>query len=158
MAWVKLVKEIWTKQIKKPTSGNLEKLMNVDVLEKPVNTIVKMVQTKQLGKEIRILSANSVELKPINQSSLINFTLSWIVMVCYELLSDWGNPDSLKAKLVIWFFRNKANIRSNNTMVPRKYCPWWKRNDLKKLKVEWILDTKCQHSSIKNDTQTCQFS
>ena len=43
MAWVKLVKEIWTKQIKKPTSDNLEKLMNVDILEKPVDTIVKMV-------------------------------------------------------------------------------------------------------------------
>ena len=34
------------KQIKKPTSDNLEKLMNVDILEKPVNTIVKMIQTK----------------------------------------------------------------------------------------------------------------
>ena len=31
------------KQIKKPTSDNLEKLMNVDILEKAVDTIVKMV-------------------------------------------------------------------------------------------------------------------
>ena len=29
MAWVILAKEIWTKQIKYPTSDNLEKLMNL---------------------------------------------------------------------------------------------------------------------------------
>ena len=43
MAWVILTKEIWTKQIKKPTSDNLEKLMNVEGLEKAANSIVKMV-------------------------------------------------------------------------------------------------------------------
>ena len=43
MAWVILAKEIWTKQIKKPTSDNLEKLMNVEGLEKAANSIVKMV-------------------------------------------------------------------------------------------------------------------
>ena len=46
MAWVILAKEIWTKQIKKPTFGNLEKLMNVELLEKVANIIVKMVQLK----------------------------------------------------------------------------------------------------------------
>ena len=44
MACVILAKEIWTKQIKKPTSGNLEKLLNVELLEKAANSsIVKMV-------------------------------------------------------------------------------------------------------------------
>ena len=43
MAWVILAKEIWTKQIKKPISDNLEKLMNVEGLEKATNSIVKMV-------------------------------------------------------------------------------------------------------------------
>ena len=43
IAWVILAREIWTKQIKKPTSNNLEKLMNVKLLEKTTNSIVKMV-------------------------------------------------------------------------------------------------------------------
>ena len=43
IAWVILAREIWTKQIKKPTSNNLEKLMNVKLLEKTANSIVKMV-------------------------------------------------------------------------------------------------------------------
>ena len=43
IAWVILAREIWTKQIKKPTSNNLEKLMNIKLLEKTANSIVKMV-------------------------------------------------------------------------------------------------------------------
>ena len=43
IAWVILARESWTKQIKKPTSNNLEKLMNVKLLEKTANSIVKMV-------------------------------------------------------------------------------------------------------------------
>ena len=43
IAWAILAREIWTKQIKKPISNNLEKLMNVKLLEKTANSIVKMV-------------------------------------------------------------------------------------------------------------------
>ena len=57
MAWLILAKEIWTKQIRKSTSDNLKKLMNVELLEKAANSIVKMVQLKLFGEEIRILSA-----------------------------------------------------------------------------------------------------
>ena len=51
MAWVILAKEIWTKQIKKPTSDNLEKRMNVELLENAGNSIVKMIQLKSLGEK-----------------------------------------------------------------------------------------------------------
>ena len=57
MAWVIQAKEVLTEQIRKPTSENLEKLMNVELLEKAANSIVKMVQLKSFGEEIRILSA-----------------------------------------------------------------------------------------------------
>ena len=50
IAWVILAKETWTKQIKKPTSGNLEKLMNVELFEEAANSIVKMVQMKSFGE------------------------------------------------------------------------------------------------------------
>ena len=68
MAWVILAKEIWTKQIKRPTSDNLEKLMNVKLLEKSPRTIVKMIQLKSFGEEIRILSANSDSRIGVNKS------------------------------------------------------------------------------------------
>ena len=35
--------ETWTKQIKKTTSDNLEKLIHVEILEKAANSIAKMV-------------------------------------------------------------------------------------------------------------------
>ena len=57
MAWVIQAKEVLTEQIRKPTSENLEKLMKVELLEKAANSIVKMVQLKSFGEEIRILSA-----------------------------------------------------------------------------------------------------
>ena len=69
MAWVILAKEIWTKQIKKPTSDNLEKRMNVERLENTADSIVKMVQLKLLGEELRILSANSNSRIGVNKSS-----------------------------------------------------------------------------------------
>ena len=87
--------------------------MNVELLEKAANSIVKMVQMKSFGKEIRILSANSdsrIE-ESINRASCINLTLSCIVVVCYELMADWGNPDSLIGKLILWFFRSKATYQ-----------------------------------------------
>ena len=69
MAWVILAKEIWTKQIKKPTSDNLEKLMNVELLEKAANSIVKAVQLKSFGEEIKVLSANSDNRIGVTKSS-----------------------------------------------------------------------------------------
>ena len=59
MAWVILAKEILTKQIKKPTSDNLEKLINVELLEKAANTIIKMAKLKSFQGEVRVLNANS---------------------------------------------------------------------------------------------------
>ena len=59
MAWVILAKEILTKQIKKPTSDNLEKLVNVELLEKAANTIIKMAKLKSFQGEVRVLNANS---------------------------------------------------------------------------------------------------
>ena len=59
MAWVILAKEILTKQIKKPTSDNLEKLINVELLEKAANTIIKMAKLKTFQGEVRVLNANS---------------------------------------------------------------------------------------------------
>ena len=58
IAWVILAKEICTKQIKEPTSGNQEKLMNVELLEWAANSFVEMVQLKSFREEIRIISAN----------------------------------------------------------------------------------------------------
>ena len=59
MAWVILAKEILTKQIKKPTSDNLEKLINVELLEKAANTIIKLAGLKSFQGEVRVLNANS---------------------------------------------------------------------------------------------------
>ena len=59
MAWVILAKEILTKQIKKPTSDNLEKLINVELLEKAANTIIKLARLKSFQGEVRVLNANS---------------------------------------------------------------------------------------------------
>ena len=51
------------------------------------------------------------ELKSMNQVSCINLNLSWIVMVCYELVGDWGNPDCLIVKLILWIFQNKGTYQ-----------------------------------------------
>ena len=51
------------------TSGNVEKLMNIDFLEKAGSSIVKMVQLKSFGEEIRILSTNSNSRIAVNKSS-----------------------------------------------------------------------------------------
>ena len=59
MAWVILAKEILTKQIKKPTSDNLEKLIIVELLEKAANTIIKLAGLKSFQGEVRVLNANS---------------------------------------------------------------------------------------------------
>ena len=69
MTWVILAKEIWTKQIKKLTSDNLEKLINVELLEKAANSIVKAVPLKSFGEEIRIPSVNSDNRTAVNKSS-----------------------------------------------------------------------------------------
>ena len=42
MTWIILAKETWTEQIRKTTSGNLEKLMNAEFVEKAPNSIVRM--------------------------------------------------------------------------------------------------------------------
>ena len=84
--------------------------MNVELLENAADSIVKMVQLKSLGEELRILSANSNSRIGVNKS----LTLSWTVMVCYELVADWGNPDTLKVKLIIWFFRSKATYKKQS--------------------------------------------
>ena len=55
MVWIILAKEIWIKQIKEPTSDNLEKLMNLELLEKAANSVVKIVQLKSFGEEMQIL-------------------------------------------------------------------------------------------------------
>ena len=69
MAWFILAKEIWTKQMKKTISDNLEKLVHVELLEKEPNSIAKIVQLKSFGEEIRILSANSNTRIVVNKSS-----------------------------------------------------------------------------------------
>ena len=51
MAWIILVKKFLTKQIKKPTYDNLGKLMNVKLLEKAPNSILKMAQVSHLGNK-----------------------------------------------------------------------------------------------------------
>ena len=115
-----LAKEIRTKQIIKPKSDNLGKIMNVELLEKAANSIVKMVQLKSFGEEVRVLSANSdSRVEAINQATSIILTLSCIMMVCYELVVDWGNSDFLTVKLILWFFQNKATYQEksyNGTM------------------------------------------
>ena len=50
MVLVMLAKEFWTKKIKKLTSDNLRKLMNVELLEKVESSFVKIVQLKSFGK------------------------------------------------------------------------------------------------------------
>ena len=115
-----LAKEIRTKQIIKPKSDNLGKIMNVELLEKGANSIVKMVQLKSFGEEVRVLSANSdSRVEAINQATSIILTLSCIMMVCYELVVDWGNSDFFTVKLILWFFQNKATYQEksyNGTM------------------------------------------
>ena len=44
MALVTLAKEIQTKKINKKTFNNLEKLMNVELLENAANSIVKLMK------------------------------------------------------------------------------------------------------------------
>ena len=75
MAWVILAAEIWTKQIKKPTSDNLEKLLNVELLQKAANSsIVTMVQMKSFVEEVKVLSAKLDIRVEINKvSNLYNF-------------------------------------------------------------------------------------
>ena len=93
MAWVILAKEIWTKQIKKPTFGNLEKLMNVELLEKVANIIVKMVQLKwwfvtswwQIG-EIRPSQSEAHPLVLLKQSNISEAIIRW----CYENVAHGG--------------------------------------------------------------------
>ena len=120
IGWIMLAKEIRTKQIIKPKSDNLGKIMNVELLEKGANSIVKMVQLKSFGEEVRVLSANSdSRVEAINQATSIILTLSCIMMVCYELVVDWGNSDFLTVKLILWFFQNKATYQEksyNGTM------------------------------------------
>ena len=69
MAWVILAKKNWTKQIKKPTSDNLRKLMNVEILGKAAESIVKMIQLKSSGEEIRVLSGNTDSRVEVNKSN-----------------------------------------------------------------------------------------
>ena len=120
IGWIMLAKEIRTKQIIKPKSDNLGKIMNVELLEKAANSIVKIVQLKSFGEEVRVLSANSdSRVEAINQATSIILTLSCIMMVCYELVVDWGNSDFLTVKLILWFFQNKATYQEksyNGTM------------------------------------------
>ena len=120
IGWIMLAKEIRTKQIIKPKADNLGKIMNVELLEKGANSIVKMVQLKSFGEEVRVLSANSdSRVEAINQATSIILTLSCIMMVCYELVVDWGNSDFLTVKLILWFFQNKATYQEksyNGTM------------------------------------------
>ena len=120
IGWIMLAKEIRTKQIIKPKSDTLGKIMNVELLEKTANSIVKMVQLKSFGEEVRVLSANSdSRVEAINQATSIILTLSCIMMVCYELVVDWGNSDFLTVKLILWFFQNKATYQEksyNGTM------------------------------------------
>ena len=51
MVLVMLVKEFWTMKIKKVTSDNLRKLMNVELLEKVGSKFVNIVQLKSFGKD-----------------------------------------------------------------------------------------------------------
>ena len=60
------------------------------------------------------MQTQAAELESINQARCINLTLSWIVMVCYELVADWGTPDTLKVKLILWFFRSKATYQKQS--------------------------------------------
>ena len=58
--------------MKKPTSDNLEKLMNVELLKMDAKSIVKMVQLKSFEEEIKILSANSNSRIGVNKSSKLH--------------------------------------------------------------------------------------
>ena len=49
------------------------------------------------------MEAQTAEMESINQASCVKLTLSWIVMVCYELAADWGNSDSLIVEFILWF-------------------------------------------------------
>ena len=60
------------------------------------------------------MQIRTAELKSINQANFINLTLSWIVIVCYELVADWENPDSLIVKLILWFFQNIATYQKQS--------------------------------------------
>ena len=51
MVLVMLAKEFWTMKIKKVTSDNLRKLMNVELLEKVGSKFVNIVQLKSFGKD-----------------------------------------------------------------------------------------------------------
>ena len=53
----------------KPTPDNLGNLTNVELLEEDANSTVKMVQLKQFGEEISVLSSNSDSRVEVNKSS-----------------------------------------------------------------------------------------
>ena len=54
------------------------------------------------------------ELESMNQVSCINLIVSWIVMVFYELVADWGNPDCLIVKPILWIFQNKGTYQKQS--------------------------------------------
>ena len=61
----------WVNQIKNPRSDNLEKLMNVELLEKAASSIVKMILLKSFGEETKVLNANSEGRVEVNKSSTL---------------------------------------------------------------------------------------
>ena len=83
--------------------------MNVELLEKTENSIVKVIQFKSFVEEIRILNANSNRRIGFNKSNKL-YKLDPF-LGSDDLLrvgADCGNPGSLIVELILWFFRNKA--------------------------------------------------
>ena len=77
-------------------------------MEEDANSTVKMVQLKQFGEEISVLSSNSDSRVEVNKSSkLYNLDL-FLDSNCYELVADWGNPGFLTVKIILWFLQNKV--------------------------------------------------
>ena len=62
-------------------------------------------------------------------------SLSWIVMVCHELVVDWGNSGFLVMMLILWFFQNKATYQKQSYHGVMKMIPMMEEDDFKQYKA-----------------------
>ena len=89
--------------------------MDVELLEKVANSIVKMVQVNSFGEEVRVICANSDSRVEVNKSSKL-----------YKLDPFLDSDGLLRAgvrleksrlshsELILWFFQNKATYQKHS--------------------------------------------
>ena len=118
---------------------NLRKPMNVELFEKAANSIVKTVQVKSFGEEVRVLSAKSDSRVEVHKSSKL-YKLDPF-LDSDGLLRVGGRLGKFRlshSEAHLLFFRNKATYRKQSydgamEMLPMVEEEWIKENGF------WIL-------------------